>query len=124
MRTLDLTGQRFGRLVAVSKEDGRRLCRCDCGEVKRVVTGHLRDGLIRSCGCLSRENSRSTIAAVWKPGQEARASMQYKGTVICHIQGDKTHRDSTTGVRGVSRTKLGQYRAYLTLYQRQINLGI
>ena len=38
----DLTGQRFGKLVAVRRMDNRRgrtcwLCRCDCGQTKVVA---------------------------------------------------------------------------------------
>ena len=57
---LDLTNQRFGRLVAISKAPSRKgktywLCQCDCGNQKEVQTGHLRDGKIQSCGCLKKE---------------------------------------------------------------------
>lgn len=62
MRALDLTGQRFGRLVAVSVR--RRppyrvwLCVCDCGGSAEVPTGDLRYGSVRSCGCLVREQAQ------------------------------------------------------------------
>ena len=59
----DLTGQRFGRLVAI-KEAGRTkqgqaiwLCQCDCGATKSVVSAALTSGLVVSCGCYSRENT-------------------------------------------------------------------
>lgn len=66
-KLLDLTGQRFGRLVALSVE--RRndsatranyfwLCRCDCGATKTVRTECLRNGDTRSCGCFQRERRR------------------------------------------------------------------
>lgn len=54
---LNLTGQRFGKLVA-SEQDGRDaqgrvfwLCICDCGNTKHVRTSHLRAGSVQSCGC-------------------------------------------------------------------------
>lgn len=62
MRRRDITGQRFGRLVAVaddghnSKKGARMwICRCDCGRdvVKRIVA--LVSGNTKSCGCLARE---------------------------------------------------------------------
>lgn len=54
--TLDLTGRRFGRLIALRSEGqkyGRRawLCRCDCGKETTVYTGHLTLGRTKSCGC-------------------------------------------------------------------------
>jgi hypothetical protein len=57
MTKIDLTGQRFGRLVAL-KEIGRAngfvlwLCRCDCGSKTKVLSGNLRSGHSRSCGCM------------------------------------------------------------------------
>jgi len=63
---IDLTGQRFGRLVAMwpaGRKSTRRvvwLCCCDCGRLKLCLTSLLRNGNSRSCGCLRRENCRRT----------------------------------------------------------------
>ena len=61
----DLTGQRFGRLVAVHraedyiKPDGKKevqwLCHCDCGNKLVVRRCNLQSGGTQSCGCLFRE---------------------------------------------------------------------
>lgn len=56
MKTLDLTGQRFGKLVAVKRveNDGKRsqwLCQCDCGNMAVIRTEYLRSGDAKSCGC-------------------------------------------------------------------------
>lgn len=59
----DLTGQRFGRLVALNRDgtvgNGEACwsCKCDCGRTKRVKAYSLRTGLIRSCGCLRSEKT-------------------------------------------------------------------
>lgn len=55
---IDITGQRFGSLVAVKVSgkgtDGRKwLCRCDCGNEVVVSQIKLRKGLKTSCGCKS-----------------------------------------------------------------------
>lgn len=55
----DLTGQRFGRLVAVGVASRGRGVKwealCDCG-AKVVTNGYaLKSGATKSCGCLSRE---------------------------------------------------------------------
>jgi hypothetical protein len=49
-------GQRYGRLTVI-REDGypAYLCRCDCGNLVRVVAHNLRGGNTKSCGCLKRE---------------------------------------------------------------------
>lgn len=59
-RALDLTGQRFGRLVATVPElrgEGVRRwrCVCDCGGAAIVPAAVLRNGNTSSCGCLHRE---------------------------------------------------------------------
>jgi hypothetical protein len=61
-RRLDLTGQRFGRLhvVAPAASRGGRtywLCLCDCGAEHRAATDSLKQGNVRSCGCLFRQAS-------------------------------------------------------------------
>lgn len=61
MKKLDLTGQRFGRLVAIKPAEIQKhrntywLCRCDCGNEKEVYIGSLKRGTTQSCGCLHRE---------------------------------------------------------------------
>lgn len=58
---IDLTGQKFGRLIVISrvvnnKSNGARWnCLCDCGKEKIVYSDHLRSGNTKSCGCLHRE---------------------------------------------------------------------
>ena len=61
-RKIDLTGQRFKRLLVLSsagqgrtptgKTFSRWNCLCDCGTKTVATTGHLQEGAVRSCGCL------------------------------------------------------------------------
>ena len=61
---IDITGQRFGKLVAKyevgSTKDGRSIwyCECDCGGHKEVVGKLLRNGHTHSCGC---SNSKGNV---------------------------------------------------------------
>jgi hypothetical protein len=54
---IDLTGQRFGKLVALRLVEPNRfgarqwLCQCDCGGQTIALTGHLRIGQRRACKC-------------------------------------------------------------------------
>lgn len=64
----DLTGMRFGRLVAVEPTDGRGKggetvwkCRCDCGNEITAVSTHLTHGFKKSCGCLGRPGLKDFI---------------------------------------------------------------
>ena len=62
-QTLDLTGQRFGRLVVIEptseNQDGTFLwkCRCDCGSVISFISDKLHSGLATSCGCDRQQES-------------------------------------------------------------------
>lgn len=63
---VDITGKRFGSLVAVSraesyiKKNGQKVsmwnCLCDCGEHTVVAYGNLQSGNVKSCG--NRKNHR------------------------------------------------------------------
>lgn len=46
---------RLGRWTLLTRQGSKTLCRCDCGTERLVVTGDLRRGVSKSCGCLSRE---------------------------------------------------------------------
>lgn len=79
-KRIDITGQRFGRLVvmAYAKTIGTRRhrvamwqCRCICGNETEVRGNDLRAGKTQSCGCLGIEKAR---ASRYKHGK--------KGTVI------------------------------------------
>lgn len=61
MRFIDMTGMRFGRLVAVRREEnqGKRImwrCKCDCGNEVVVRGENLRSGNTKSCGCIEKEH--------------------------------------------------------------------
>lgn len=63
--TKDLTGRRFGRLIAVKHGPKspagfvRWECLCDCGNTALVQTGNLLDGHSTSCGCFALEDLRT-----------------------------------------------------------------
>lgn len=76
---LDITGQRFGRLVAISQIEKPRAgggvyhmwkCLCDCGGTITTRVANLRNGSTQSCGCLQRERAISQIATMSKPAIE------------------------------------------------------
>lgn len=57
----DLTGQRFGKLLVVSRDSANDkwgnavwICQCDCGNVVLKVAGNLQTGHSKSCGCLTK----------------------------------------------------------------------
>lgn len=63
---IDLTGQRFGKLVALSpiyRENKHTLwhCKCDCGNECDIDMGNLRSGKSQSCGCTHSKNEEKII---------------------------------------------------------------
>lgn len=65
MKQIDITGQRFGRLVAIEmafKKNYRShwRCKCDCGNEIIVDLGNLRSGHTKSCGCYKAEKASET----------------------------------------------------------------
>ena len=62
-RIIDMTGERYGRLMVlglspIKKGNNRSwVCQCECGEKTIVQRGHLISGHTSSCGCYNREQS-------------------------------------------------------------------
>jgi hypothetical protein len=80
---LDVTGERFGRLVAIGPTQTRYFrqvvwdCKCDCGKMKTAPLGVLRRGHIQSCGCLKKRPSG--IAATYGVLVHYRAQAKSRG---------------------------------------------
>lgn len=74
----DLVGQRFGKLTVTERIGPNRfrgiywLCKCDCGGFTKALTGDLRAGRIRSCGCVHYKDRQTLgrkptrIYRIWK----------------------------------------------------------
>lgn len=60
----DISGQRFGRLVAEKflfydeKFRDHWLFQCDCGNEKEMAAANVKWGRVRSCGCLAKEHTK------------------------------------------------------------------
>lgn len=85
-RIIDISGQRFGRLVAlrfVGRVNGRTLwrCKCDCG--KETITGYsnLYSGITRSCGCLGDESRKDTR---FKKRRSVSREFEFQGNLDKH----------------------------------------
>ena len=140
-RAIDLTNQRFGRLVVIGRADpacdaqrcARWHCRCDCGRETDVSSCNLRSGHTLSCGCLHSEivaqvhtthgQCRSRLYEIWKsmiqrcnnPNQQAYADYGGRGIDVC----DEWHRFENF-MRWAQRTG---YRDDLTIDRIDVNGG-
>lgn len=79
MRGIDITGERFGRLVAfrpVGSCVGGVVwyCLCDCGGRATELVSKLRHGRKKSCGCMERDRDhlRHFDKVFWVHGLRAR----------------------------------------------------
>lgn len=70
-KAIDLTGMRFGKLVAVSQAEStynannkpmrRWLCKCDCGNTIVTSRQNLRKGDTKSCGCYKLQSTKERM---------------------------------------------------------------
>lgn len=67
MKKIDLTGQKFGKLLVLEKTNKRKWksviwkCQCDCGNIVEVDSHSLRKGNTKSCGCLKSKGELKII---------------------------------------------------------------
>lgn len=60
-RRMDLTGQVLGHWTVIEPDGGKHWkCKCACGTVKSVASGHLVSGRSTNCGC---ERTKKMVAA-------------------------------------------------------------
>jgi hypothetical protein len=63
-RFIDLTGQKFGRLTVISKEENSInnrtswFCICDCGKTTVATSHNMKNGDKQSCGCYKKEQTK------------------------------------------------------------------
>lgn len=83
-RMKDITGFRYGRLVAMKPigtdphNNAIWLCKCKCGNTKVASLPTLTQGFTRSCGCISKERPNNTkhgergtrLYGIWKSMRE------------------------------------------------------
>jgi hypothetical protein len=82
MKFIDMTGQRFGRLVTIRRATAdeqksrhtKWLCKCDCGAEILVVATNLRRGNTTSCGCYSRQEHSKMLKGMWAMAKEAKGN--------------------------------------------------
>lgn len=110
MKKIDLTKQRFGRLLVIRESDNKNRtaweCLCDCGNTVVVTTTGLRNKGTKSCGCLraeiaeqthtihggSRKSGRNRLYIIWSsmrercfnPNHQAYSNYGGRGITICN----------------------------------------
>lgn len=111
----DLTGQRFGKLTALSYEGYKSRaalwrCRCDCDKEIVTLASRLKSGNTRSCGC---------AVDVTKTLQD-----RVEGTRLGSISPSRKAR-GTSGVKGVSwNRRRKKWEAYIQFKGHLYHLGL
>lgn len=107
-RPIDISGQRFGRLVAI-REAGRTPkggalweCVCDCGN-RCVVRGTcLRSGQTRSCRCFMRDRIKDTLTTHGHAGKTDSCEYRAWAAMINRCENMNDHSWNRYGGRGIS----------------------
>lgn len=104
MKSINLTGQKFGKLVVIRKAEKDKWgnyqweCKCDCGKHVIVRGFSLRKGKTKSCGCLkgkhrhTKHNKKERIYVIWdnmkqrckNPNNPAYKHYGGRGIAICN----------------------------------------
>ena len=61
---INMTGQKYGKLTVLMDDPEDKnyvICRCDCGNMKRVNRADLRSGHTKSCGCIEGKRIDSSV---------------------------------------------------------------
>ena len=91
-KAIDLTGQRFGKLLVIERanvvgkagQNAKWKCLCDCGKTHIVYSHCLKDGSVKSCGCLLVEMhkthgmTKTKLYSVWNCIKQRCNNPNYK----------------------------------------------
>jgi hypothetical protein len=121
-KLIDLIGKTFGELEVIHKAKNPEtnhtewLCRCSCGNEKRIKGYSLLQGHYKSCGCkrvikrdkgVKQHIDRDSVQGTRKSALKA-----------------KLHANNSSGVKGVMFLKSrGKWKAYIGFKGKQITLG-
>lgn len=128
----DLTGQRFGRLLAIKLDDEKSsdgknlwLCRCECGNNIKVRASCLLSGHTKSCGCYKRDLIAENGNRDMKQCLEfLKSNVMVEGTNLYTIGRKINNANNSSGYRGVCFDKdSGSWRAYIGFRKHQYKLG-
>jgi len=121
-------GKKYGRLTItdIIRKNNRLThfrCKCDCGNETVVTSPALLGGGTISCGCYKSELNRKYSDFLLEESKKNLKKYKYDGTIITALN-QKVSKNSTTGIKGVSKMKNGKYRAYINLRRGQKHLGV
>ena len=120
-------GDRYEKLIVIGFDGKYAVCRCECGNIKRIRKTSLttKKNPTRSCGCIQKQVAHhignKTIAENGR--KQIERNMTYN-TNFQVITQDKPPVNNTSGVKGVSWNKEKEaWDAYINIHGKRIRLG-
>lgn len=104
-RYLDITGNKYGRLEAIQYVSKNKwIFLCDCGKKKEIWSNSVKDGRVKSCGCLHLERCAIGANRVThgdaRSGNVARLHNIWRGMLKrCYAERDQAYKHY--GGRGI-----------------------
>lgn len=95
---IDLTEKRFDRLLVIKRMGSNKhgksmwLCLCDCGKEKIIRNDHIKNNIIKSCGCLKIKHGHTKITVsktyiAWQNILTRCTSPNHKSYINCGGRG-------------------------------------
>ena len=103
---MDLVGQKFGKLTVIKKDEIKTIkgkytywvCECECGSVKSIYQGSLRNGKTTSCGCYGKEQR---LKAQTKHGLSGTRTKRIYYNMLSRCYNDNFPKFKNHGGRGI-----------------------
>lgn len=122
--TMDLTGEKFGRLLVLERSENKSKnrekvykCLCECGNITFVRSYYLRSGTTKSCGCLARAKAGDRVKSYLEKTHKEKTHLPL-------IASKKPPSNNTSGVKGVCfDKKANKWVAYIEFQRNRIRLG-
>jgi hypothetical protein len=103
----NLSGQKFELLTVIRRDKSKIFikpvweCRCECGSIVSVRAHNLKNGSVKSCGCLLKRKGENHPG--WKGGKSKRG-----GYILMAIYDENNNKRSVSEHRFVMESKLGR----------------
>lgn len=135
---IDITGQKFGKLIVLKKTNKRNKkkeilweCKCDCGNFKLSTYRYLKNRHTTSCGCVQQANKKIFGELIKKQEVREKISKTFskndgieRGTKLSALKRGGLLSSNKSGHTGVCYLKnSNKWKAYITLKGHQISLG-
>ena len=115
-----LVGKRFGMLKVISDSGEKQgtsklwVCKCDCGNVKKIRTDSLTSGKVISCGCQKKTQKKIDELIAGRKLSDHTSDVFFKNTLS---------KNNRTGVNGVCQYR-GEYIAYIGYKNKTYRLTV